>query len=72
MIVGVGCRQVFRQLGITRRTPTMLASKPMAFEKVLKKIVNRWPTALVVFGVALTLLWGGLLVFLSLHLLQML
>jgi hypothetical protein len=48
----------------------MLASQPMAPKNNLKKIINRWPIALIIFGVVLTLLWLVLLIVFPLHLLQ--
>jgi hypothetical protein len=58
--------------------PTMLSaqSKPQTVQsmpqrKKVKKNIDRWPVALIVFGVALTIVWGGFLIWLLLHLLQM-
>ena len=48
----------------------MLASQPMALKSKMIKIVNGWPIALIMFGVALTVIWLVLLVLFSLHLLQ--
>jgi hypothetical protein len=48
----------------------MLASQPMALKTKLTKIINRWPMALIIFGVVLTLLWLVLLILFPLHLLQ--
>jgi hypothetical protein len=42
----------------------------MALKNKLMKIINRWPMALIIFGVVLTLLWLILLVAFPLHLLQ--
>ena len=33
-------------------------------------MIREWPAALIVFGIVLTLVWTGLLVWLFLHLLQ--
>ena len=43
----------------------------MALKKKLTKIINRWPMALIMFGVVLTFLWLVLLILFSLHLLQL-
>jgi hypothetical protein len=37
----------------------------------LMKIIGRWPVALIVLGVALTIFWVVFLIWFSLHLLQM-
>jgi hypothetical protein len=49
----------------------MLASQPIALKNKMRKIINRWPTALIIFGVVLTLLWLILLIVFPLHLLQL-
>ena len=48
----------------------MLASQSMAFRNKLTKIITRWPIALVIFGIVLTLVWLVVLILLPLHLLQ--
>jgi hypothetical protein len=35
------------------------------------KIIDRWPMALIVFGIALTVVWLALLIWFTLHLLQL-
>ena len=46
----------------------MLASQTMLLKTRIKKITNGWPIAMIIFGVALTLFWIILLVFLPLRL----
>ena len=46
--------------------------QPMALKNKIMKIINRWPMALIVFGLVLTLLWLVLLIMFPLHLLQVL
>jgi hypothetical protein len=42
----------------------------MTIKNKMMKIINRWPTALIIFGVLLTVLWLVLLILFPLHLLQ--
>ena len=70
MIVCVGCSYLYQQLGNHKGIPNMLVSQPMALKNKLTKIINRWPMALIMFGVVLTFLWLVLLILFSLHLLQ--
>jgi hypothetical protein len=51
--------------------PTMLSSQSITQRKQVKKIIGQWPMALIVLGVALTIGWGGFLIWLLLRLLQM-
>jgi hypothetical protein len=48
----------------------MLVSQPMALKNKMRKIINAWPMALIIFGVALTLIWLVLLVLFPLRLLE--
>jgi hypothetical protein len=45
-------------------------SRPVILKTLLDKIADRWPAALVIFGVALTLVWVALLVGFPLYLLK--
>jgi hypothetical protein len=49
----------------------MPASRFMLQKNKLMKIINRWPMALIVFGIALTVVWVALLIWFTLHLLQL-
>ena len=49
----------------------MFASRLFSYKSLLTTIVNRWPLAVVIFGLALTLLWLILLVWFALRLLKM-
>jgi hypothetical protein len=49
----------------------MLSSQSMPKKNKLMKIIDRWPVMLIVFGVVLTLVWFGLLIWFPLHLLQL-
>jgi hypothetical protein len=53
-----------------KSAPTMLSSQSITQRKQVKKIIGQWPTALIVLGVALTIAWGGFLIWLLLRLLQ--
>ena len=70
MIVCVGCSYLCQQLGNAKGAPRMLASQPMALKNKMKKIINRWPIALIMFGVVLTFLWLVLLILFPLYLQQ--
>jgi hypothetical protein len=54
-----------------RGTPMMPASQFMPQKNKLMKIIDRWPMALIVFGIALTVAWVALLIWFTLHLLQL-
>jgi hypothetical protein len=53
-----------------RGVTTMQASQLMTIRKLLTTIIDRWRAALIVFGVALTVLWLILLIWFPLHLLE--
>jgi len=44
--------------------------RPIVLKDLLATVANRWPAALVIFGVALTLVWVALLVGFPLYLLR--
>jgi hypothetical protein len=48
----------------------MQASQLMTIRKLLTTIIDRWRAALIVFGVALTVVWLILLIWFPLHLLE--
>jgi hypothetical protein len=48
----------------------MHTPQSMALGKILMKITEQWPVALIVVGVALTLVWLAVLIWVPLHLLQ--
>jgi|NGEPerStandDraft_6_1074524.scaffolds.fasta_scaffold10184_3 hypothetical protein len=50
----------------------MLVSQSMTLKNKILKVVPGWPVTLIVFGVALTLVWMVLLILYALHLLQVL
>jgi hypothetical protein len=54
-----------------RVASAMPASRSMLLKDKLKKIIERWPLALVAFGGVLTLGWLTLLIWLPLRLLQL-
>ena len=53
-----------------RGLTTMQASQLMTIRKLLTTIIDRWRAALIVFGVALTVVWLILLIWFPLHLLE--
>lgn len=56
----------------TKAIPKMLVSQSMTLKNKILKVVPGWPVTLIVFGVALTLVWMVLLILYALHLLQVL
>jgi hypothetical protein len=56
----------------TKAIPKMLVSQSMTLKNKILKVVPGWPVTLIVFGVALTLVWMVLLILYGLHLLQVL
>jgi hypothetical protein len=70
LILCLGCSQLYQQLRNTKGAPMMLASQPMALKNKIRKIINGWPMALILFGVVLTLIWLVLLVLFPLRLLE--
>jgi hypothetical protein len=70
LILCLGCSQLYQQLRNTKGAPMMLASQPMALKNKIRKIINGWPMALILFGVVLTLIWLVLLVLFPLRLLD--
>jgi hypothetical protein len=54
-----------------RGTPMKPASQFMPQKNKLMKVIDRWPMALFVFGIALTVVWVALLIWFTLHLLQL-
>jgi hypothetical protein len=47
----------------------MLVSRSMAVKRQLMKVINRWPVALILIGIALTLVWMAALILYPLHML---
>ena len=56
----------------TKAIPKMLVSQSMTLKNKILKVIPGWPVTLIVFGVALTLVWLVLLILYPLHLLQVL
>jgi len=55
---------------IERETLAATDGPPMFPKDLLRKFADRWPAALVIFGLALTLAWVALLVGFPLYLLK--
>jgi hypothetical protein len=54
-----------------RGTPNDACVSIHASKNKLMKIIDRWPMALIVFGITLTVVWVALLIWFTLHLLQL-
>jgi hypothetical protein len=48
----------------------LLTPRPLDVRNKLKKILDQWPLALIIFGGVLTLVWLAVLIWLPLRLLQ--
>ena len=57
--------------GTPMRASTMPSPEPLAQKNNLMKIIDRWPVALIGFGLMLTLVWGAFLIWFPLRLLDL-
>lgn len=58
-----------QQLGITRRAP-MLGGKMIKKNKILTIIFERWPVAVIILGIVLSIAWLAALVWLPMYMLS--